>query len=1502
MVESTSRPYSKESNENGDLNEGDDGIVAQKTSVVDENYVMAQYEGEVSIQKRISKILSRPSYPGFADIVEMEAVQRLSKSHIDPGSVIEFVKSRDLSKFYEAKQKVEELHPTSGKSEYAHLPLEEIMNKFGLEDTLQGMSESQILFNREMYGENVLDLGKKDPIWKIFLSQFKSFVIVLLFIAAIASLALKNYIEGGFIIFIVLVNSTMATYMERSAANVLEKLAQLSSPVARVIRNCTEMEVASKEVVPGDILVLKTGDTVVADIRLFEVMEMRINESLLTGESVDVKKSTISEDMDSPFSTNLCFASTSVVSGFGKGIVVNTGMNTQVGKIAKQLKKASETSKITPLQRGLNRLGGTIGIISTLVLVTIVVVAILTKFDDPTRPNTNRTLSIVLLAVGFAASSIPEGLPMVVTISLSLGAKDMAKENANVLKLPSVETLGCCSIICSDKTGTLTEGKMVTTDMTLFYSSGESNTTDGGSSSSGSAAKETKTGKASDANEAATKTVSHSSLKFYPTYGFNPRGGVFYSDELTEEFRGKIITMYRKKDFDFGQMKENVMSQLATDGGSGVGEAASSKKGKYMDANRSDKVRYFESMLIRLNMTTCYLNSYNTRLVFDQETNKWTCVGNMTESPLVVAATKCGLTPSIFEDYERLDRLEVPFNSKRKMAMTVHKLKTQNRYEYLNLERGSVKFTHVALVKGAPDMLRKYCKYLVIPDSMGREMRVNYDQGLVYDESDGISSGDGATGPSSTSTTGKYTGSNVVMKMNNALSKASLRVIMIGIVPLTDEDVAHLSAFDDSDERQNYILTGKKGMRVVTNEAGDGKVGAPTKPSDTLERNARVGSNDPRRLSPKFGSMDENEVRGGVNGRVVLLGITGSFDPPRPGVRDAIETCRSAGVRVIMITGDQKATAVAIGNQIGITGMEEFGYSARSNLKSRSRLFYKVKSGLQYIRKHSAELSGRISQHSSPRSSGHQGSHVNAEKTHSGTESNKNDQDEHTGQEEKTTHLNTLKKDSLTSESHTERKQQYSQRSDLSEDLGLECSHLHVNNNPSMDYLPDEEIDLITSKYNVFCRAQPEDKVAIVNSLKRKGEITAMTGDGVNDAAALKTADIGISMGINGTDVAKGASELVLLDDNFCTIVNAVRAGRTIYSNIQKFVSFLLGTNIGEILYLTTSIIIRTLPPVEALQILFLNFLTDGCPAVALSREPADDDAMKRPPRRPNTPIMTKEWWLLGNLPHTIFEALAVIAAILAGLYLCTGVLTLNDIHGQCKYVHLKDASGTSHELVYFCKSYEYVLSKKYTGWVTNVNYFDPQEKKMKIFLGATKGKIDQLRSDDPSLHPTLKAKFAGMSAQKLAEFDSEMAKWVELDENGWPKSKASQVVGRGKLYGAGETGYREIVGRKATQARTISFITAVWSEMLRAYTVRSWDYFYKVFNRNPWMHFACSVSATVTFALTVMPGVSTVLHVSSLPYWQYLLSIAFALTTLVLDECITKVLYKSLKKKGKIE
>ncbi|EKX73709.1 p-type ATPase family member protein [Theileria equi strain WA] len=1235
--------------------------------------VPATRTSSINITKQLSKIISSPSYPGFADAIEMDVVQRLSKSHVNPGDVIELVRLKDEGKFQEAISFVEETQPTSGKSHFAFAPVEQIMQQFGLEDITQGLTSSQVALNSELYGKNILDVGHKDPIWKIYLNQFCSVVILLLFAAAIASFALKNIVEGTFILLIMNINAALATYMENSAANVLDKLAEMSSPCCTVIREGVTTLLDSKEVVPGDVVMLKTGDTVAADMRVFDVMEMRVNEALLTGESEDVKKTLEAADLESPFSSNLCFASTSVTAGSGRAIVVNTGMNTQVGKIAKQLKKASEGSKLTPLQRGLNRLGGVIGIISALVLVTIVIVAVVTGFDDPTRPNSNKVLSIVLLAVGFAASSIPEGLPMVVTISLSIGAKDMAKKNANIRKLPAVETLGCCSIVCSDKTGTLTEGKMTaTTIVTLRHEN------------SGATAKR---------------------HLFYPTLGFNPLGGVFEPKDLTEDLKTSL-TLHAKNSQSFQNVDKNVCA-----------EGVDSLNSKH----------------IKTCMLTAYINSYGTRVETDKN-GKWVAAGNMTESPLVVAATKCGIgnvldsNDDTHDLYQRIDTLEIPFSSVRKLMCTVHKLPEENLYAKLNLSRAGSTFTHIAAIKGAPDMLMPVCS-LVVNGS---------DDNLFIDWSDQI-------------TKGKIPEESlkIMSEENESLSSQALRVLLLAICPLTDSDVESLSNCEDADGRLALI----KALPMV------------------------------------------------------FLGFIGSIDPPRHGVKDAIETCKRAGVRVIMITGDQKATASAVARDIGLSN----------------------------------------------------------------------------------THANSSR-DSTVKMSH------------LPDDgFAIECNALHISHSHLNGYLPEEQLDYMTRTYSVFCRAQPEDKVAIVESLKRQGYLTAMTGDGVNDAAALKTADIGIAMGINGTDVAKGASEMVLLDDNFCTIVNSIESGRTIYANIQKFVSFLLGTNIGEILYLTISILISTLPPVEALQILFLNFMTDGCPAVALSREPPDDDTMSKKPRLPKQPIMTKTWWIYGNLPHTVFEAGAVICSILLALYWCTGVCTLSGLHDQCKHIILKDHENVEHNLVYFCKSYEYRLTREYKGWVTNINYYDLTDLKMKTFLGAALGKVEKLTPSSPELHPDIKKSFEALKKSGIPE---KFRKFVELDQDGWVKPLKTQTIPSNpdQLYGAAPPGFYDITGRKTIQARTISFITAVWCEMLRAYTVRSWDYFFKVFNRNPWMHVACSVSATATFAITIIPKISTIMHTVSLTWWQYLFAVALALLTMVLDECIPKVIYRKMIKHNKID
>ncbi|CDR94458.1 P-type ATPase4, putative [Babesia bigemina] len=1216
-----------------------------------------------SIATAISKSMIGTSITNFADGVEGEIAKKLSYGLMTADSVIELARMKDESVVERATEQVQQSHPSGFRSKFSSAPVEEIVEQFGLHDLSFGLSTVQSNLNRDFYGKNILEGSKKIPLWYLYISQFFNFVVIMLLVAAVVSIALGNIVEGVFIVIITNVNAAMATYMEKSAANALEKLAEISSPTTTVVRDGQEMTIDSKDVVPGDVVILKMGDTVPADMRLFEVNEIRVNEALLTGEPEAVKKDLVAKDINSPFATNLCFASTSVVSGSARGVVISIGMETQVGHIAKQLKKATQGNDMTPLQSSLNSLGGIIGLISIAVLVSIIIVAIVTKYEDPTRPDTNRILSIVLLAVGFAVSSIPEGLPMVVTISLSIGASDMAKRNANIRKLPAVETLGCCSVICSDKTGTLTEGKMTTTTLVVFHSVGD-------------------------------KWASEE-LSFYPTMGFNPHGGLFQNEHLTEQVKADLL-------------------QCAN-------EERSCETAEFNVCGKD--VNTATSQQVKACMLAAYLNSNGTRIEKDEASSRWKAVGNMTESPLIVAAAKCGIGSTVnpndttYEDHPVLPKLEVPFNSSRKMMCTVHKLKRNNFFGDIDLSRGTDVFTHVATLKGAPDMLFDTCRLTVKRDA--DSCKVDWE-----------SLGSGKINAQMAS----------VHAANSELSSRALRVLLVGVFPLTDNDVESLRQCQDSDERLKWLLDGG-------NNGG----------------------------SP-----------------LVLLGCVGSLDPPRFGVKSAIETCVKAGVRVVMITGDQKRTAAAIGKEIGLFN-----------------------------------------------------------------------QFEHLGDEETGV---------------------------------LECSNLHISNDHSAGYLPDEAIDAHTARVSVFCRAQPEDKVAIVESLKRQGYLTAMTGDGVNDAPALKTADIGVAMGINGTDVAKGASDMVLLDDNFCTIVSAIESGRTIYANIQKFVSFLLGTNIGEIIYLTASIIIRTLPPVEAMQILFLNIVTDGCPAVALSREPSDADVMTKKPRPRSQPIMTRDWWLFGNLPHTIFEAAMVICSILVGLYVCTGVIFMSDIHKQCSSVTLKDASGNSHNFMYFCKSYEYRVERGYVGWVTNINYFDVVHGEIKTALGAIEGKQEILRPDTEGLWKEVASSFKNIGTGDVPEEHKDK---LERDEHGWFRPKSGITVkGREDTpFGAAPHGYFDITARKSTQARTISFITAVWCEMLRAYTVRSWDYFYRVFNRSPVMHIACGASATVTFVATVVPRFNTIMHLVSLPWWQYLLAVGFAMVTLVLDECVAKVLYRRCAK-----
>eukprot|EP00921_Rhytidocystis_pertsovi_P021390 GHVQ01034169.1.p1 GENE.GHVQ01034169.1~~GHVQ01034169.1.p1 ORF type:complete len:1339 (-),score=193.81 GHVQ01034169.1:3291-7307(-) len=1197
----------------------------------------------------------------FPDNLEAEVIERLSKSHASLKGLVEQAKLYDPEAFEAAKNIAEANHPTSeGKNRFAAESVAVLAKEFYLDDVNEGLTNEKVIQQRKIYGYNLLEKEVHDPAWKIFLFQFRSLIVNLLLVAAIVCLALQEWVEGVAIFVIVLLNATLATYMEKSAGNALAKLASMAAPHCLVRREGVSVSVDATELVPGDIVLLSTGDAVPADLRVFESVELKANEALLTGEPEDIKKTLEAADKDTPFATNLCFASSSITNGNGKGIVIATGMDTQVGRIAEQLKKASKGSKLTPLQKGLNRLGGLIGIVAICVLVIVVVVAVVTDYKDPAHPDKNQILTIVLVAVGFAVSSIPEGLPMVVTISLSLGARDMVKRKANVRKLPAVETLGCCSVICSDKTGTLTEGKMTAVKLVTVCRSGDP----------GGVAK---------------------SFSFYPTKGFDPNGGIFAEEDMTAGNQTAMINQYNRKDFQ-------KYDSICTDYGNPANAAQSN------------------TQLVRTLLLSGYLNSYGTRLLFNSESNLWETKGNMSEGAIVVAAAKGRWGEAVGDsttltDYQRLVECEVPFNSSRKMMVTVHKLPNAGVFGHIGLAKTidtAADYSHVAIVKGAPDKVMKYVRHVLINDSV-EGSKIDWGTEVTVDDI------------------------KCVDDLNLKLSQAALRVLAFTIRPLSENDVRHLISCDGADERLQYIL------------------GA-----------------------------------GGTMG-LTLLGVMGSLDPARPGVGEAIQTCRQAGVRVIMITGDQQPTACAIAKDIGLL----------------------------------------------------------------------------------------LPNDDAAA-------------------VSIICQKLHLEDDATLDHRPADVIDEIVNRVNVFSRAQPEDKITIVDALRRQGHVVAMTGDGVNDAPALQAADIGVAMGIVGTDVAKGAAEMVLLDDNFCTIVGAIEEGRKIYANIQKFVCFLLGTNIGEIIYLTVSIAASLPLPLEALQILFLNLMSDGCPAVALSREPADEDNMLKPPRPRNQQIMTREWWVFGNLPHTIFESISVLACLCGALYMSLGVLQLDDIAAQCYKAELP-VTGVegARSFNYFCASFEYRVQPDYTGWVTNIDYWDPQANHMQQYLGVMAGRYYDLSVTTPGVPLAITEAYT----QGCGPGTIPMA-----DGRSWcmPDGLVPVDGTDGDPVGAAPLDYMTVSARGSRIARTQSFITAVWCEMLRAYTVRSWEWIWVVFNRNPWMHFACSLSATLTTLVTVVPGIMYVFSTTTLMWWQYLFAISWAVLNLILDEIIPKPLYRRIRAQNK--
>ena len=783
-----------------------------------------------------------------------------------------------------------------------------------------GLTDIEVKKRQEENGFNELKQEKKKSLFIKFLEQFKDFMIIVLIIAAIVSgiigVAQGEGITDTIIILIVVIaNAIIGVAQEAKAEKSLEALQKLSGHDAKVIRGGNIKSIPSRELVEGDIVVLDTGDFVPADLRIFEAINLKSQEASLTGESVPVEKQASEinkEEVPIGDRANMLFSSSLVTYGRGKGIVVETGMNTEVGKIAKMLTGTDEQE--TPLQKKLNSLGKTLGIVALVICVIIFIIGII---------QGREIISMFMTAVSLAVAAIPEGLAAVSTIVLAIGVQKMVKRNAIVKKLPAVETLGSSSVICSDKTGTLTQNKM--TVQKVF--------------------------------------VNH--------------------------------TVY-----DVSNIDEN------------------SDFMKYNKDNQEVQLLVYNGMLCN-----------DTKIADDG-----TLTGDPTETALVDIAFKMGFTKNVYVEMPRVD--EIPFDSERKLMTTVHK-------------RGD---KYIIFTKGGVDELLNICN--------------------SYIEHGKIENNLSAFIPTITDT-------------NEKMAKDALRVLAFG-----------------------YKELDKK----------------PTK--EDMEKD------------------------------LTYIGMYGMIDPPREEAKLAVEKCKTAGIKTVMITGDHKVTATAIAKRLGILENEDEALTG-------------------------AEL----------------------------------------------------------------------------------------------DKISDKDLEKNIRKYAVYARVSPEHKVRIVKAWQKNGEIVAMTGDGVNDSPALKSADIGCAMGMVGTDVAKEAADVILVDDNFATVVAAVEEGRRIYDNILKVIQFLLSSNIGEVvvLFLATlfsSIIAKwceignvgALNILLPIHILWVNLVTDSLPALALAFDPANDDIMERKPLKQTKGIFTK-----GMTYRIVYQGIMIgiitLIAFLVGLKSTTtpiGELTLD--------------------------------------------------------------------------------------------------------------------------------------------------------------------------------------------------------------------------------------------------
>ncbi|KYO67837.1 calcium-translocating P-type ATPase, SERCA-type [Thermovenabulum gondwanense] len=789
-------------------------------------------------------------------------------------------------------------------------------------DIKKGLTNREVMVKKRLFGKNeIIEKKKVNPV-TIFLNQYNNLISYMLFGSLFVSYILGEITDSLAILIIILINGIMGFIQEYRAEKSLDKLKELTAPTTRVLRDGEIRIIPARDVVPGDVVLLESGDRVPADGKILECESFLVDESLLTGESFPVEKRAFDLNANNKglkiHRKDMVFMGTLVISGRAKILITETGMNTEMGRIAHIIQSIED--KKTPLQKKLEILGEKLIVICSLICVFVSLVGIL---------RGESMANMFLFGVSLAVAAIPEGLPAIVTIVLAMGVQRMAKKNALIRRLPAVETLGCATVICSDKTGTLTENKMTV-----------------------------------------RKIYANNDMYIVTGTGYRLEGEIVRKD-------GSVLN------------------------------------------NGEELRRLFE---IAVSCNNAYLKEKETSNfllnLMDYRKKELTIYGDSTEAALIIAGLKGGVgKEEIDEKYVRVK--EIPFNSDRKRMSVMVKTR-----------KGEL----LLFTKGAPEVVVSLCKYMEVG--------------------------------------GK-------------------------VIPLTFEDKERIMKVSEE--------MGREALRVLA-------------------------------FAYKHVSLNEAK-KGDLERDLIFSGLMGMIDPPRREVKEAIEKCFTAGIKPVMITGDHKSTAWAIAKEVGLL-----------------------------------DKGGRII----------------------------------TGEE--------------------------------------------------LDKITDKDLEEIIEDIAIYARVSPQHKLRIVRLLKKRGHVVAMTGDGVNDAPAIKEADIGISMGLSGTDVTKEASAMVLTDDNFRSIVNAVEEGRIIYENIKKFIRYLLSCNTGEVLTMIFSIILGLPLPLFPTQILLMNLVTDGLPAMALGIDPPVEDVMKKLPRR------KKEDIFAGGLGKKIFVrgvkiGICTIISYIFGMYLSSGDL-----------------------------------------------------------------------------------------------------------------------------------------------------------------------------------------------------------------------------------------------------